>query len=231
MIRSRFLATHPAARIAPTTSAATIELDTLVCVTLPVVCVTLPVVSAASVEWSSPGASWARSAGAAAGTATAVARGRIGGVRRFARGLGSRGRARSPWPAGRCVPFGRVVVALVPGRSASSRDSALRSAVGCEGGLIRMPELGVVTSVSIEIPLGPGWGAASGGAAGGVASGRGSAPGSAGLADVVAPGSAAGGGAGGASGAGGGWGAPRGGRSESGSTYASPEPRRTPRWT
>jgi len=231
MIRSRFLATHPAARIAPTTSAATIELDTLVCVTLPVVCVTLPVVSAASVEWSSPGASWARSAGAAAGTATAFARGRIGGVRRSARGLGSRGRARSPWPAGRCVPFGRVVVALVPGRSASSRDSALRSAVGCEGGLIRMPELGVVTSVSIEIPLGPGWGAASGGAAGGVGSGRGSAPGSAGLADVVAPGSAAGGGAGGASGAGGGWGAPRGGRSESGSTYASPEPRRTPRWT
>jgi len=224
MIRSRFLATHPAARIAPTTSAATIELDTLVCVTL-------PVVSAASVEWSSPGASWARSAGPAAGTATAVARGRIGGVRRFARGLGSRVRARSPWPAGRCVPFGRVVVALVPGRSASSCDSALRSAVGCEGGLIRMPELGVVTSVSIEIPLGPGWGAASGGAAGGVGSGRGSAPGSAGLADVVAPGSAAGGGAGGASGAGGGWGAPRGGRSESGSTYASPEPRRTPRWT
>jgi hypothetical protein len=223
MIRSRFLATHPAARIAPTTSAATIELDTLVSVTL-------PVVSAASVEWSSPGASWARSAGAAAGTATAVARGRIGGVHRFARGLGSRERARSPWPAGRCVPCGRVVVALVAGRSASSCDSALRSAVGCEGGLIRMPELGVVTSVSIEIPLGPASGAASGGAAG-VGSGRGSAPGSAGLADVVAPGSAAGGGAGGASGAGGGWGAPRGGRSESGSTYASPEPRRTPRWT
>jgi len=49
-----------------------------------------------------------------------------------------------------------------------------------------MPELGVVTSVSIEIPLGPGWGAASGGADGGVGSGRGSAPGSAGLADVVA---------------------------------------------
>ena len=61
--------------------------------------------------------------------------------------------------------------------------------------------------------------------------GGGSAAGVGGLAAVGGAGSGSDCGAGGASGAEGGMGAPRGGRSVSGSTYASRGPTRTPRWT
>ena len=98
------------------------------------------------------------------------------------------------------------------------RSRAVRAAGACENDPIRMPELVAGASGSRKMPLGSGSGAASDAATGGRGSGAGSVSGSPGLSDV-APGSATGGGAGGASGAGGGgWEAPRGGRSESGST-------------
>jgi hypothetical protein len=117
------------------------------------------------------------------------------------------------------IPLGRTAATLSGREPVALRDRAARATAACEDDPIRMPELSRAgASGCREMPLGSGSEAASDVATGGGASGAASVSGSPGLSDAVAPGSATGGGAGGASGAGGGWEAPRGGRSESGST-------------
>ena len=111
---------------------------------------------------------------------------------------------------------------------------ARRAAVAFDVVPISIPDAVAAVSASTMMPLdaGSGTGEAPEATGDGDDGGVGSA-GADELADVgvAGAGSDAGGDAGGASGAGGGWEAPRGGRSESGSTYVSVEPSRTPRWT
>jgi len=209
MIRSRFLATHAA--IAPMRSPARIA-------PMAIGRVALPAGLVAATEGSACGGSSAMSTSGTCGVRTPVARRGVGRVRRLALTLVEPGRMRSPRLSACRIPLRRRAAALGDREPVALCDRAVRAAGACEDDPIRMPGLGAGASGSRTMPPGSGSRAPSDAATGGAGSGAGSISGSAGLSDVVAPGSGRGGGAGGASGAGGGWEAPRGGRSESGST-------------